>query len=381
MEPMEPVIMVRQVEDLPNVMREQTRPFDMLVRSVLTPLEFLSLRRVFVVGDGDSYHAAMAMELAFENIARIPCEPMSAQRFLDYGAAWMPVPNPNSTLVVGISASGKTQRVLQSMERARKMGALTIGLTGTSGSPLTQAAERPLVVQLPDKGPSPGIRTYSASLMGLALLAIRIGELKNRYHQEEANAMRQEIANLAGIIEATAQAADGPARRAGAAFKDGASQIWVGSGPSYGTAIFSAAKTVEAAAVFSVGQDLEEWWHVEKFAFPKDMPTFIVAPPGRSHWRAVELVKTARQIGRRIGVVIQNGDKEIAELADYVFPVMGEVREEFSPLVYHVAGDLYAAYLTANLGRKLFQTDNPAFRAAMAAAVQPQPAAAASPPA
>lgn len=372
MDPMEASVMVKQVEDLPTVMREQTQPFDMLVRNVLTPLEYLSLRRVFIVGDGDSYHAAMASEFVFENIARIPCEPMSAQRFLDYGAEWMPVSNPNSILVVGISASGRTQRVLQSMERARKFGALTIGLTGTEGSPLTKAAERSIVVALPDKGPSPGIRTYSATLMGLALLAIRIGELKNRYHQDEANAMRKEISGLGSIIEATTKASDKPTRDAGNALADANIMIWVGSGPSYGTAIFSAAKTVEAAAVFAVGQDLEEWWHVEKFAFPKDMPTFIVAPPGRSYWRAVELAKTAREMGRRIVAVVQDDDKEIAPLADYVFPVVGQVREEFSPLVYHIAADLFAAHLTDKLGRKLFQTDNPGFRSAMAAAVQPQ---------
>ncbi len=368
MEPMEPSVMVRQVQDLPNVLREHTPAIDMRVRTILTPLEFLSVRRVFVVGDGDSYHAAMASELAFENIARIPCEPMSAQRFLDYGAEWMPVPNPNSTLVVGISASGKTQRVIQSMERARQFRALTIGLTGTEGSPLTKAADRPLSVQLPDLGPSPGIRTYSGSLMGLALLAIRLGEIKDRYHQTEANNLRQELADLATILEATIQATDAPARQAAAAFKDAPTMIWVGSGPSYGTAIFSAAKTVEAAAVFAVGQDLEEWWHVERFALPSNMPTFIVAPPGRSYWRAVELVKTAKQMGRRLAAVVQENDQEIAPLVDFVFPVVGQVREEFSPLVYHVAGDLFASYLTEQLGRKLFQTDNPAFRLMMTGA-------------
>jgi glutamine---fructose-6-phosphate transaminase (isomerizing) len=374
MDPMEPSVMVKQVQDLPNVMREQTRTIDFLVRNVLNPLEFLSVRRIYVVGDGDSYHASMASELAFENIAKIPCEPMSAQRFLDYGAEWMPVPNPNSTLVVGISASGKTQRVIQSMERAKQFRALTIGLTGTEGSPLTKAADRTISVQLPDMGPSPGIRTYSGSLLGLALLAIRIGELKNRYHQTEANSMRQELADLANILKATIQASDAPARAAAAAFKDASPLVWVGSGPSYGTAIFSAAKTVEAAAVFAVGQDLEEWWHVERFALPSNMPTFIIAPPGRSYWRAVELAKAAKQMGRRLAAVVQDDDKEIAPLVDYVFPVVGQVREEFSPLVYHVAADLFASYLTDQLGRKLFQTDNPAFRLMMTGA-QPQPQA------
>jgi glucosamine--fructose-6-phosphate aminotransferase (isomerizing) len=205
-------------------------------------------------------------------------------------------------------------------------------------------------------------------------LAIRIGEIKNKYHQTEANAMRQELADLSTILEATIQATNKPARAAAAAWKDANAMIWVGSGPSYGSAIFSAAKTVEAAAVFSIGQDLEEWWHVERFILPANMPTFIIAPPGRSYWRAVELAKSAKQLGRRIAAVVQDDDKDIAPLADYVFPVVGQVREEFSPLVYHVAGDLFASYLTEQLGRKLFQTDNPAFRMAMSGA-QPQPQA------
>jgi glutamine---fructose-6-phosphate transaminase (isomerizing) len=373
MEPMQPAVMIDQVQDLPNVLREQTRPFDAMVRSVLTPLEYLSLRRVFLTGDGDSYHASTAVELAFKSIARIPCEPMSAQRFLDYGAEFIPVPFPNSALVVGTSASGKTQRVVQSIEKAKENQALTIALTGTPDSPVTRAADRTIAVQVPDRGPSPGIRTYLASVMGLLLLAIRIGELKDRFHQDVANAMRQEIAGLADVVEATIQACKGPAIQAAAALKDSPMMIVVGSGPSYGTAMFSAAKSVEAAAIFAAGQDLEEYWHVERFALPANIPTFVIAPPGKSHWRAVDLMDTMKKQGRRVVAVAQEGDSELTSRADFVMPVVGNMREEFSPLVYHIAGDMFASYLADALGRKLFQTDNPVFREAMMAAATPRP--------
>ncbi len=372
MEPMQPAVMIDQVKNLPTVMRELTQPFDWAIRSVLTPLEYMSLRRVFLTGDGDSFHASMAAELAFENIARIPCEPMSSQRFLDYGAEWMPVPFPNSALVVGTTASGKTQRTIQALERAKKYNALAVALTGTPESPVTQMADRTISVQVPDRGPSPGIRTYTASLMGMFLLAIRIGELKNKYHQDVANAMRKELANLADVVEATIRACEKPAQEAAKALKDAQVMIFVGSGPSHGTAMFSAAKVVEAAAVLAVGQDLEEYWHVERFALPANIPIFLIAPPGRSRWRAVQLVDTIKRAGRRFVAIAKEDDRELTS-ADYVLPVVGEVREEFSPLVYHVAADLFASYLADALGRKLFQTDNPAFREAMMAATTPQP--------
>lgn len=369
MEPMKPSVMVDQVKDLANVMREQTRPFDRIIRDALTPLEYRSLHRVYTVGDGDSFHATMATEMAFENIARIPSEPMSGMRFLEYGADFIPTAFPNDTLVVGISASGSTLRVAQAIERARKVSAnvITAAITGNIEGIVGKAADRKVSVKLPDLGKSPGIRTYAASLIGLYLLAIRIGEIQEKYHQTEANDLRSELISLADIVDTTVKAVEKPARQAAKALKDAPVMVFAGSGPSYGSALFSAAKMVEAAGVFSMGQDLEEWAHVERFAYPSDTPTIIIAPPGRGYWRAAELAMTAKELGRRVIAVVKEDDKEVTQFADMVLPVVGNVREEFSPLVYHVFANLFASFVAEGLGRMLFQTDNPAMLAKMAA--------------
>ena len=89
MEPLKPEVMVRQVEGLAGDLRALTDPFDQQIRTLLTPLEWRSVKKVYLTGDGDSYHASCAAEMAFEAIADVTCEPMNAQRFLDYGAAWM----------------------------------------------------------------------------------------------------------------------------------------------------------------------------------------------------------------------------------------------------------------------------------------------------
>ena len=135
--------------------------------------------------------------------------------------------------------------------------------------------------------------------------------------------------------------------------------VMLGSGPSYGTALYSAAKMVEAAGIFSTGQDLEEWWHVERFAYPVDMPVFVIAPPGRSHWRAGDLAATARGLGRRVIAVTHADDTEVSRHAHAVLSVYGEVREEFSPLLYHLFASYVAAYVAERLGRCLFQGDRP----------------------
>ena len=42
------------------------------------------------MGCGDSYHAPLNAELAFEELAGLPCEPMTAMQFARYGADFLP---------------------------------------------------------------------------------------------------------------------------------------------------------------------------------------------------------------------------------------------------------------------------------------------------
>ena len=163
------------------------------MRAVLTPSEWQAVKKVYLTGDGDSYHASCAAEMAFQVIADVACEPLSAQRFLDYGAAWMRSATPPHTLVIATSASGSTERVVQAIERAKEYGALTVALTGTPNSAVTQVADRSVVVELPHKERSPGIRTYQASLMGMLLVAIQLAERQGRYAQEETDRLRREL--------------------------------------------------------------------------------------------------------------------------------------------------------------------------------------------
>ncbi len=359
MEPLKPEVMARQVEGLAGDLRRLTRPFDQQIRPVLSPAEWTAVRKVYLTGDGDSYHASCAAEMAFETIADVSCQPMSAQRFLDYGSVWMRPASPPQTLLLAISASGGSRRVVQALERAKEHGVLTVALTGTPNSAATQVADRTIVVELPQKERSPGIRTYQASLIGLLLVAIELGERQSKYAQHEADSLRQELVALADIVDATTDAIKERCYEVADRIAASPTLMVLGSGPSYGTALFSAAKMIEAAGVFAMGQDLEEWWHVERFAYPVDMPVFVLAPPGRSYWRAGEVAATARGLGRQVIAVTHKDDAEVTRHAHAVLPVQGEAREEFSPLVYHVFASYVAAAVAERLGRSLFQSDRP----------------------
>lgn len=355
MEAIRPDVMIRQADTLAADLRDRVTPVSQSVHSLLTPAEWMSVDTVYLTGDGDSYHAGCAAAMAFETIAALRCQPVSALSFLEYRIPWLRPAPRTRPLVIAVSASGSTERAVQAIEAARRAGALTIAVTSKPGSAVTQAADRSLTVSLPQLEPSPGIRTYQASLLGLLLIAIRLGEARQHRTHPEADALRHDLATQAGNVQATADAARDRCRELASIIVDAPVIVMTGSGPSYGTALFGAAKLVEAAGIFSAGQDLEEWSHVERWAYPEDMPVFVIAPPGRSRWRAVTIAAIARDQGRRVIAVTPEDDQEIPRHARFILPVHGQVREEFSPLLYHIFACYLASYSATQLGRLPFQ--------------------------
>lgn len=132
---------------------------------------------------------------------------------------------------------------------------------------------------------------------------------------------------------------------------------FLGSGPNLGTAMFSAAKMIEAAGITSVAPDLGEWWHVERRARPPDAPVFVIAPPGRSHERAALVAAAARRLGRQVIAVVDSRDAAVSRCAQTVLSVEGRVREEFSPLTYHVFAGYLASFVAQRLGRTVLDAN------------------------
>lgn len=362
MDPVSPGSMSQNIYDLPNLLKTNLLDFSERVVSALDKIKAGEVKKVFLVGDGDSYHASLGSEMTFESIAGIPCEVASGQKFLDYKAPFLLKENSDEMLVIGISASGSTKRVVHSLKAVRESGIKTLAVTSREGSSLTKTADSSIVMKIPSFPPSPGIRSYTASLMGLVLIAIQLGWINKRYSKNEKAEFIKELLALSDVIEATIESGENVAETAAKAFKDKDSLIFLGSGPSYGTAVFSAAKVIEACGVFSMGQDLEEWSHVEFFAYPDDMPAFIIAPSGRSFWRALETAEMTKSYGHPTIVITSPDNEEIIEYADYVFLVPGTVREEFSPFVYHIGVDFFAYFLTKEVDRYLFKSDNREFQ-------------------
>jgi glutamine---fructose-6-phosphate transaminase (isomerizing) len=145
---------------------------------------------------------------------------------------------------------------------------------------------------------TPGIRTYFANQLALMLMAVRIGEVRGVLDDREAQTMRAELRDSAPAAERTLLASMPVARTLADDWDNASSFVFVGGGPNYGTALFAAAKLLEASGDIGIGQDTEEWAHLEYFARTPDTPTIVISAGGRDMSRAIEVIEAAKAIGR-----------------------------------------------------------------------------------
>jgi glucosamine--fructose-6-phosphate aminotransferase (isomerizing) len=346
--------MLAQIYSLPEMIRAVLLTFDQSARDTLDHGLCRSARRVFLTGCGDSHHATLAAELAFESLAGLPTEPMTALQFSRYAADFLPTGEPGANLVIGISVSGEVSRTLEAMQRARQAGATVIGLSGTPGSRIALAGDRFLPMSTPPFEFSPGVRSYIATLVMLYLAAVRLGEARGKLTSSQVANLRQEIAALAGAIERTVTLCDEPTRKLAKDWKDSGEFVFTGGGPNFGTALNCAAKILEASGDPALGQDTEEWAHLQYFGRAVPTPTFIITAAGRDLSRAHEVAIAARTIGRRVASIIPENLRDLGDAGSETLR-FAPIRETFSPLVACIPGMLFAAHRSDVVGEPFFR--------------------------
>ena len=352
--------MIAQIYSLPDLIRTTARSYAASVHAALDDELCRSAARIYLMGCGDSHHAALGCELAFEQLTGLPTEALTSMQFSRYAAEFMPGANPASSLVIGTSVSGEVSRTLEGLLMGRKYGASTIALTANPSSRIGLAAGTTIdTAQPPFQDPPglviPGVRSYVANQVGLLLVSIRIGELRGHISGVEAGNLRQEIEALGGAAEQTIAANDSAARALAESWQDAREFVFVGAGPNLASALFSAAKILEATGDPALGQDTEEWAHLQYFARLADTPTFLISAGGRDLSRTAEIAEAAHHIGRRVAAVVPAHALSISSHADRLLPLAGGVREIFSPVISAIPASLFAAHRADVIAEPFFR--------------------------
>lgn len=313
------------------------------------------IRRVYLVGCGDSYYAAYGAQLAFERLTGIDTIAMEAMEFARYKAPFI----GSESLVIPISNGGRVMRTIEAAEVAAETGAKVVLLTGRPDSPFGRLG-LPIIDQYvePDAGStvinSLGLVNYMASFTSVVLMGSALGSGLGAASDAYRSAITAGLVETPEAIRATVDR-HLPTLRNWVKDHSLESFFILGAGPAFGAAQFVGAKFFEAPQFAASVQQLEEWAHEQFFTHRAGRQVMIIAPTGPSAKRAAEILTGVRRIGG-IGIVVSS-DPDLLAVADLPLEVpVGKGGEELTPLASVVPGEILAiAYQEA--GGRLDDTD------------------------
>lgn len=308
-----------QVLSLPDLVETQLEAcFGPNLRDLMTIAEMFDTRKIILTGCGDSYAAALAMAPVIEKYC--DCFGVTVMRAIEF-TRFTPksdigIGEPNSPLVIGISASGGAARIVEVMKKANQVGAFSILLTNNPNSPSAKEAKRVFVLGTPSfPNDSPGLRSYFASLIGEIAFAARLGLVRGTLPPGGPESWKNAIAQYVGSYRAALPAIDEMMANLATQWKDFEKFDFIGDDVQLASAFFGAAKIAECCGTPFDVSDSEDWCHINYFLQnPASTPTVVMADKyAASFGRVVETIASAHKIGRPVLVVTNAGKNAFIE--------------------------------------------------------------------
>ena len=346
-----PYFMFDAIMGQPRAVAEMLRRHATAAQEVAATI--VKKRRLYVVGIGTSWHAALVAECWFRRFAAGALE-VQAWHSFEF-CAYPPLLTGDDAVIV-ISHRGTKTYSFLALEMAKARGAYTVAVTATDPGPRIQVADVNLLTVAQEQSAAFTI-SYTTALAVLALLATALGSWidssedlpKLRARLEEVpEAMTQVLAKQAEVQQA--------ARR----FRVRQRFIAVGWGPNTANAYEAALKIKETSACDSEGLQVEQILHGPFCSVDHRCLMTLIAPPGPGYERALNIARAAIDVDAPVWALVQEADLLLSDLvtAAFTLPALPEV---WSPLVYVVPLQLFTYYLALAKGAHpdLFQQNNP----------------------
>ena len=251
---MTPSLMRREIDEIPEAARRLLNGSADNVAKIAEELRRLDPRVVVTIARGSSDNAALFLKYAIERTMGLPLASIYGVRFrLDRAVA------------LAISQSGESPDILAMARSAGEGGALTIALTNTTPSPLSEACRCGIDIAAgPERSVAATKSFVNSVLAGLCLLARwggdeALGRALDRFPDQLADALRLDWSSLGGVLDSSA------------------SLFVLGRGPAIAMAAESALKFKETCGLHAESYSAAEVQHGPVELVGSSFPVLVLA--------------------------------------------------------------------------------------------------------
>ena len=308
-------------------------------------------QRLIIVACGTSWHAGLIAEYMFEDFARIPVEVEYASEFR--------YRNPvlgKGDILIAISQSGETADTLAAIRMAKERGAHVFGICNVVGSSISRESHSGAYTHA---GPEIGVastKAFTAQLAVLALVAIRVGRLRQVLDEQRFNRLLVELNGIPEKVEAL-MTKESEIEAIAEAFKNVPNALFLGRGYNFPVALEGALKLKEISYIHAEGYPAAEMKHGPIALIDENMPVFFVATKDAHYEKVVSNIQEVKARGGRVIAIVTAGDKEVARMAEFVIEVHA-ADDALVPLLSTIPFQLLSYHIAVKLDRNVDQPRN-----------------------
>ncbi|MBP1165669.1 MULTISPECIES: glutamine--fructose-6-phosphate transaminase (isomerizing) [unclassified Chryseobacterium] len=313
---------------------------------------FKNANRIIIIACGTSWHAGLIGEYLIEEYARIPVEVEYASEFR--------YRNPIITdkdVVIAISQSGETADTMAALKLAKEKGAFIYGICNVVDSSIARITDAGSYTHA---GPEIGVastKAFTAQLTILTLIAFKLGKHNGNLGNAEFMSLISELDALPKKIEEVLNTTHELTQNIAKDFVKATNFLYLGRGYNYPAALEGALKLKEISYIHAEGYPAAEMKHGPIALIDENMPIVIIAPKKGHYDKIVSNVQEIKARKGKIIAVVNKGDRQVSEMADYVIEIP-ETSECFSPIVASVPLQLLAYYIAVYRGANVDQPRN-----------------------
>jgi glucosamine--fructose-6-phosphate aminotransferase (isomerizing) len=241
-------------------------------------------------------------------------------------------------LVIGISQSGQAPDVAEYLEQAKGQSALTVAITNEEGSRITQSADFTVFCHAHKEKSVAATKTYTSTLAALYMLSAELAGDGERLQK-----LRAVPGLMKDVLGLEQEIADRVQR-----YRYMDECFVLARGINLGTAFEASLKMAETSYIGAKPFSAADLMHGPIAMIHEDMPCFMYAPDGKAFPAMADTIGKIKDRGAE--TIVYASNDAVLEGADTHFKMPSGVDELLSPLVYIVAGQLFAYHLAAVKG-------------------------------
>ena len=305
--------------------------------------ELCAIRKIHIVACGSAYHTSVTGKYVIEELARIPVEVDMASEFryrnpvLEEGA-----------MVIVISQSGETADTLAALRESKARGFKVLGIVNVVGSSIAREADN---VMYTWAGPEIAVATtkaYSAQLIALYLLAIKMAKVRERVTEKEVKAMIADLKKLPDQIEMLLNNKEKIQHFANRYV--GAKDIFfIGRGIDYSISLEGSLKLKEISYVHSEAYAAGELKHGTISLIEEGTLVAAVSTQKNLYQKTISNMVEVKSRGAFVLAVTNEGNYEIEKASDYVIYIP-ETNQYFTNSLAIIPLQLFAYYVSLGKG-------------------------------